>query len=776
MKTVKILCISLLMIASNSQRVIAQWQGVVYTTNDFTSVVAYGDTLKNAWLGGLNAVQIQMADLNNDGIKDLVSYDHINDRVHTFIKTSPLGIDNYVYNPQYESSFPKGIYSPIKGYLILKDYNCDGVPDLFTKGSFGVNVSKGYYQGNILKFTYYNDLFYPATFGPINVYVQNGDIPVIEDLDNDSDLDILAFDVQGTVVNYYKNIRADQSLPCDTIAMTFGANCWGQFSQGFYREAYLNQSCKMSEPSGIIYEPIKEETISENPLGAGTSKPTRHTGNCLAVLDIDNDTDKDLLIGGTGFSDLNLLTNGGTANAALITAQDTIYNSATGHKPYLPYWATPTVDDVDGDGIKDLVCGVHLEKDGSADCVNNKIQYLRNIGTNAFPNFTAPNDSFLIASMLDFGANSYPTFFDYDKDGKLDLIVGSEGYIDTASKKLVGQLAFYKNTTVGNNFSFELVTKDLLALSTKKYNGLYPHFADVTGDSVQDLIMGGTNGKLIMYKNTATDNMQTPSFVWQTDSFLNADAGNYSAPSTGDFNKDGKADIIIGNEMGRLIYYEDTSLIPNVKAYALRSTNLGDVRVGGKNNFLGYAAPTFAKIDNTRKEFLMIGTGDGTIERWDSLYNPVYGPYVRIDSFYSKIQTPFRAVPAFGDINNDGYYELVVGNKMGGLLIYNQSKLVDSIPVVIGNAVNNIEKKNNLFQLYPNPAQNTLYIQGLVNNIGAFEIQLYTISGQLVALQRYGNSNLQQFSLENLENGLYSYKLISKNLVQTGSLLKNENK
>jgi hypothetical protein len=755
----------------------AQFQGEVYQRNYFPSVLHATDTLENAWQGGMNSTHLQMADLNNDGQRDIVIYDYVNNQVFTYLHTNANGINSYTYNPQFESSFPIGYIHPIKGYLLLRDYNCDNIPDLFTKGQFGVSVSKGFYLGNQLKFTLYKNLFFPATFGPINVYVQPGDIPVIDDIDNDGDIDIMSFDVQGTVLNFYKNLRVEENLACDTMKMSLAVNCWGQFTQGFYRTAFLNATCKGFEPTGIVY-PMEDTIVFENESIGNTSdgkpKAKRHVGNCLLTLDIDNDLDKDLIIGGTGFNDINLLTNGGTTSLANITSQDTTFNTAANNKVYLPSWVASSYEDVDADGKKDLVCGTHLEKNGPLDCENNKMLFFKNTGSNSLPNFQTPTQDLLFHNILDFGINSFPTFFDFDKDGKEDLFVGAESKLDTSNYKLAGRIAHYKNISTINNLAFELVSSDFLNISAKKYAGVNPHFTDVTGDGIADLIMGGNNGKIVLYKNMATSNTVSPNFVWITDSFINIDAGNYSAPSSADINKDGKKDLVIGNEFGKLIYYEDTSTVIGVKAYNNVSNNLGMVNAGGKANFLGYAAPTFTKVDNTRKEILLIGTGDGTIERYDSLYVPIYGPYVRTDSFYSLIQTQFRSVPAVSDINGDGFYDMVVGSKMGGLKMYTQVKLVDSTPIVIPNGTNYLARNNNMFSIYPNPATNIIQIQPLLTNYGAFTFVLMNMAGQIIREQKYASSNLQQFSIANLQNGLYSYKIITQKSVQAGTILKNE--
>ena len=128
----------------------AQYQGKVYTKSDSAVVIEYSNVKTNPWMGGMGCLELTMGDLNNDGKKDIVAFDNINTKIFTFINQGIAGSINYKYEPKYANNFP----SYIGSYLILKDYNCDGIPDLFHRGSAGINVSKGYYLNNELNLVY----------------------------------------------------------------------------------------------------------------------------------------------------------------------------------------------------------------------------------------------------------------------------------------------------------------------------------------------------------------------------------------------------------------------------------------------------------------------------------------------------------------------------------------------------------------------------------------------------------------------------------------------
>lgn len=110
----------------------AQW----LQRNDNIPVKIDNYYIANAWAGGLNAPQFSNIDLNQDGVLDLFVFDRQGNSVLTFLQTSDVQGQAYWYHaPQYQSAFPL-----MNNWALLRDFNCDGYPDIYTNFQSGIIV------------------------------------------------------------------------------------------------------------------------------------------------------------------------------------------------------------------------------------------------------------------------------------------------------------------------------------------------------------------------------------------------------------------------------------------------------------------------------------------------------------------------------------------------------------------------------------------------------------------------------------------------------------
>ncbi len=441
---------------------------------------------KFPWAGGMNACQFGEIDLDMNGMKDLVVFERHGNRILTFINGGQPGTIDYTYAPEYIEVFPE-----IHDWAIFKDYNNDGLEDIFTY-SFeypGIVVYKNTSQ-NELKFELevYPYLTSLQGSGYVNILVTSVDYPGIEDIDNDGDLDILTFWGLGSFVEYHQNQSMELYGIPDSLSFIEVSQCWGRFAE--------------NEESNIVYldtcfaKDYKTITELEN---------ERHTGSTFLLLDIDADNDKDLLLGDVDYPNLIELINGGSPEEAFMISQNPSFPS---YSVPLDIFAMPVAAyiDIDNNQTKDLIVSSFDPNPLTSENYTSVWSYL-NTGENNLPQFSFLKDNFLQGDMLDFGSGAYPVLVDYNGDGLMDLFVSNFGY-HMWSYYTPGMLlksvywsnvALFENTGTMDEPEFTRITHDFAHLHQMHLTAIFPSFADLDGDEDLDMIFGQEDGSLTFY-------------------------------------------------------------------------------------------------------------------------------------------------------------------------------------------------------------------------------------------------------------------------------------
>ena len=465
-----------------------------------------GTQFSSALSGGINSGQFSNLDLNLDGIMDIVVFDKSGDKISPFINEN----GSFIYSPDYRKHFPS-----MHDWAILTDYNCDGKNDIFTYSSGGMAVYLNT-SNTELEFTQITSLVL-SDYGNnnFNIYISPVDIPAISDIDYDGDLDILTFSILGGFVEYHKNLSMELYGNCDSLIFELSESCWGLFYEDLNSYILNCPNCQCPQ-------------ITSN---NSAKQQEKHAGSTILAIDIDNDNDKDLVLGDVSYNNLNLLVNGGDNQNAIMIAVDSIFpqnqNNTIGVDIYVfpgSYYL-----DVTNDGINDLIVSTNSENNSA----NFESCWLyENNGQNALPDFNFVEKNFLQKNMIDLGTSALPTFYDYNNDNLLDLIIGNYGY-NSPNNNPVSSLSLFEN--IGNDSvpKYNLINRDWLNLSNLNLNiqlnipalNLTPTFGDLNGDGNKDLIVGDADGKIHLFLNTGGGNFQLTAPNYQ-----NIDVGQFAHP------------------------------------------------------------------------------------------------------------------------------------------------------------------------------------------------------------------------------------------------------
>jgi len=716
------------------------------------------NNLADPWGGGMNSCQFSQIDLNQDGIKDLFVYDRNSNKILTFINKGTHDSVNYVYAPEYRDKFPA-----MHDWVMLVDYNHDGKEDIFTSSSSygGIAVYKNISDAGGLKFTLVANEIYEredttSSTIPVILYANTVDWPVIADMDNDGDIDIMAYSVFGSSIEYYKNMSMEKYGIPDSLDFIKQDYCWGNFVVSSVDNQITLDSC----------------TLGRSPDPDDIKDNSKHVGSTLLALDLDGDGVKDLLIGDVGYPGIIKLNNSGTSTNANITSQDTLFPSNS-KKVNLLSMPAPCFLDVDNDSIKDLILSPF---DGGQNVSENikSCWFYKNTGTNSSPVFEYQYDNFLQKDMIDVGSGAYPVLYDYDGDGLLDLFIGNYGVFNSyyysyyiLNSSYISKIALYKNTGTKTAPKFQFVTKDFANISSRKLNNVIPTFGDIDGDGVTEMIIGKSNGYIDLYKNTAPPGSPMNMVLVDTN-YQGIHVGHpstqyvpSSAPQLVDLDGDSLLDLVIGERNGNLDYFRNTGTKTN-PIFTLMNDTLGGVLVSQKaiSNY-GYSIPCFFK-DSTGKFRLFVGSETGGIYYYKDIENHLQKGqhFTLVDSNYLYIYEGGFSGIAVGNLNNDNYPDMIIGNYSGGVSYFKGTH-----PNLAG--INEYASTSFInAELYPNPSDKDIFIKFPATlDIENSDLRLFDLMGRSIPYRISKSGTTFSIDVSSFANGIYFYSVsgIDKN-------------
>jgi len=697
---------------------------------------------KNAWVGGINHAQFNEVDLNLDGINDLVVFDRTGNRLSTFINNGISGTIDYTYSPNYIDSLPS-----FKSWVLFRDYNCDGKQDIFTYSSGGMAVYKNTSQASLSfeQVTYVVESDYNPDDGndnPINLYVSSTDLPAIDDIDGDGDLDVLTFSILGTFVEYHKNLSKELYGSCDSLNYMLTNKCWGYFSEN------------LSDNSVTLSDTCNSNVLNPEKLING-SQNKKHSGSSLLTIDMDSNDTKDLILGDVSFNNLTLLYNSDNTTdftASFMTVQDQAFpsNNVSTQAVDLEIFPAGFYMDVDNDNVKDLIVSTNC----NSGCENFKSSWLYlNNGANNYPDFDMQKEDFLQEDMIEVGEGAHPVFFDYNDDGLMDLVIGNYGRFDnTQSNMYSSYLSLYKNVGTVGTPVFKLVDEDFAGISTMNLDlnagtptlGIHPTFGDLDNDGDEDMMLGDYHGNIHYFRNTAgAGNPST--FVLNQVKYQSIDVGSFAAPQLVDLNRDGKLDLVIGKNNGYFSYFENTGTL-SAPLHTKITDSLGYVSTLESGFFQGNSVPYI--YDQVGDYKMIAGSLSGYLFKFDDIEGNLNGTFNKVDSMLLNIDEGKNSSLTMWDITNDGYLDMMIGNHAGGVAYFGGEESVISV------------RENEMLKgvnIYPNPTTGSITIDFGDNFVLGGEIKLVDILGNIMLTNNINQSKID-INMSSYPVGIYLLK------------------
>ncbi len=394
----------------------------------------------------------------------------------------------------------------------------------------------------------------------------------------------------------------------------------------------------------------------------------RFGGSVSAAGDVNGDGYADVLIGAPGYDNGEL--NEGRAfvyhGSASGLGASAAWTAEGNQAEALFGDSVKTAGDVNGDGFADVIVGAQHADNGEADEGRASVYYGSASGLNAAAAWEVESNQ----AGATFGC-SVSAAGDVNGDGYADVIVGSPGYDNVQTDE--GRAYVYHGSAAGLSAA---AVWNAESNQTSAWFGYSVSAAgDVNGDGYADVIIGVRNydngetdeGRAIVYHGSAAG---LSAAAWSVEGNQTGAWFGFSVSAAGDVNGDGFADVIVGanrydngeTDEGRAYLYHGSAsgLSPAAawsaesnQAYAAFGLSIG---AAGDVNGDGYADVIVGAYhyDNGETDegraygYHGSASSLNAVPEWTAESNQLFGYFG-------------SSVSAAGDVNGDGYADVIVG-------------------------------------------------------------------------------------------------------------------
>jgi hypothetical protein len=659
----------------------------------------------------------------------------------------------YQYSPDLELALPK-----CKHMIRIADLNSDGKMDIFTcNESWSILIYR-----NI---TATSDE--TAKFEPVGYYIpelKEHAIFYLSSPSRDTTEPWAGYSRMGTASADYPYI-GDVDGDGDVDLVYFDA-FYGTYSlikdtraeRGLNKDTFDFQV--MDYCFGYFYENFEGKLVFGKCNFTAKLKPRHVSGSSTLMYDIDGDGDKELL-SSSGVFDYITYTKNGKKEVShyydTMVSADTLFPSGNTRANQLFF---PSISGLDynDDGIIDFITtSAEFEKNQAQ---NNFFLYEGyKVGLEIKHKIATTNP--FINTFADFGSYSAPGLLDIDGDGDLDLLVAAQSNDNILRTNAIFKVyAFINEGTVK---APRFIEKLDFNLNISGQGITYPKIAtgDLNNDGKEDILIGSNTGKLYFYQNNGniSFNLVDSTFI----SPLNIREW-VAAPALFDYDGDGLLDIVVGYEKGNVGVFRNTGTATS-PSFNLESKNAWNVQ---SNKFLtninppafeysGFASPWVGDIDNDGKNELLLAGGGGEVYRYNIDKMSLGDSLPReLNMFWTKYESD-SAMAFFGGFATIAAGD-IDGDSINEIFIGSKSgglKVMSSKP--FKSTINTGFAKSLKFIVFPNPNKGELnvVIPGVKGNT-VYEI--YHIGGALLQKGSF-NGNTHSIDISSYNNGMYFIQL-----------------
>ncbi len=449
--------------------------------------------------------------------------------------------------------------------------------------------------------------------------------------------------------------------------------------------AQINNGAEVDEGAAFLYlggpsgpSPSRAWTAEGDQIGANFG------GTVATVGDVNADGYWDVVVGADEYT-----------NPEIAEGQVFVYYGSSSGLPQLPNWtarggqavagfgsSVSTAGDVNGDGYSDLIVGSHLYDDGQADegavfVFHGSASGLdaggtRPQGTPASADWRAASDQV----SADFGT-SVASAGDVNGDGYADVILGSRAYENDEVAEGAAFVYFGSASGLGRGGTRVPGTPSNADWhaegnqASSDFGAVVAGAGDVNDDNYADVIVGAPRyddpqtdeGRATLYLGSSGGLSDAPG--WTADGNQNSAQLGFSVSSAGDVNGDGYADVIVGAP-----YYDNytdsgLALLYLGSPVGLATTSAWSVMGDRYSEYFGYSVSSAGDVNGDGYGDVVVGAPNRDSRGAAYVY---LGSAAGLDPSAVWSFTPDQysswfgySVAGAGDVDGDGYADVLIG-------------------------------------------------------------------------------------------------------------------